>query len=123
MVKGGSSGKPRLWLPLPRATATGNTSNGSTENNITSNYFGIFEDDSFYNLDDHFIFDTVDKHFDNGITHYKISLASPAIKGIETFTALNHECWHILFDSQFKIINRVLEIVIWRYRQLKIHVV
>ena len=48
------------------------------------------------------------KHFDNGITHYKISLASPAIKGIETFTALNHECWHILFDSQFKIINRVL---------------
>ena len=38
-----------------------------TENNITSNYFGIFEDDSFYNLDDHFIFDTVDKHFDNGI--------------------------------------------------------
>ena len=44
----------------------------------------------------------------NTIEQYKISLASPAIKGIETFTALNHECWHILFDSQFKIINRVL---------------
>jgi len=44
----------------------------------------------------------------NVIGQYKISLASPAIKGIETFTALNHECWHILFDSQFKIINRVL---------------
>jgi len=45
----------------------------------------------------------------NNITNqYKISLSSPAIKGIETFTALNHECWHILFDSQFKIINRVL---------------
>jgi len=44
----------------------------------------------------------------NIIGQYKISLASPAIKGIETFTALNHECWHILFDSQFKIINRVL---------------
>jgi hypothetical protein len=44
-----------------------NTLNYVTENNITSNYFGIFEDDSMYNLDDHFIFDTVDKHFDNGI--------------------------------------------------------
>jgi len=38
-----------------------------TENNITSNYFGIFEDDTMYNLENHFIFDTVDKHFDNGI--------------------------------------------------------
>ena len=44
-----------------------NTLNYVTENNITSNYFGVFEDDSFYNLDNHFIFDSVDKHLNNNI--------------------------------------------------------
>ena len=42
-----------------------NALNYVTENNITSNYFGVFEDDSFYNLDNHLVFDTVDKHFNN----------------------------------------------------------
>lgn len=38
-----------------------------TENNITSNYFGVFEDDSCYNLRNHFIFDIVDSFFERGI--------------------------------------------------------
>jgi len=45
---------------------------------------------------------------DNIFNQYRITLANPAIKGIESFTALNHECWHILFDSQFKIIHNIL---------------
>ena len=45
---------------------------------------------------------------DYTIPCYVITLSSPAVKGIETFTALNHECWHILFDSQFKIIYDVI---------------
>ena len=45
---------------------------------------------------------------DNIVSQYIIKLASPAIKGIESFTALNHECWHILFDSQFRIIHNIL---------------
>ena len=41
---------------------------------------------------------------DNGVTdgtqNYKIMLANPSIKGIESFTALNHECFHILFERE-----------------------
>ena len=44
-----------------------NTLNYVTENNITSNYIGVFEDDSFYNLNNHFIFDTVNSYLNNGI--------------------------------------------------------
>jgi len=50
---------------------------------------------------------------DNGVTdgtqNYKIMLANPSIKGIESFTALNHECFHILFESEFKIIHRIIK--------------
>ena len=45
----------------------------------------------------------------DGIQKYKITLASPAVKGIESFTALNHECFHILFKSEFKIIHRIIK--------------
>jgi len=45
----------------------------------------------------------------DGIQKYKITLANPAIKGIESFTALNHECFHILFKSEFKIIHRIIK--------------
>lgn len=37
------------------------------KNNISSNYFGVFEDDSFYNLSNHFIFDTVDIYLKKNI--------------------------------------------------------
>ena len=45
----------------------------------------------------------------DGIQKYKITLASPAVKGVESFTALNHECFHILFESEFKIIHRIIK--------------
>lgn len=45
----------------------------------------------------------------DNIQKYKITLASPAVKGVESFTALNHECFHILFESEFKIIHRIIK--------------
>ena len=44
----------------------------------------------------------------DGVKKYKIALAKPTIKGIEPFTALNHECFHILFESPIATLHRIM---------------
>ena len=44
----------------------------------------------------------------DGVKKYKIALAKPTIKGIEPFTALNHECFHILFESSIATFHRIM---------------
>ena len=34
---------------------------------------------------------------------YYIVLARPTVKGVESWTALNHECCHLLFDSPISV--------------------
>ena len=40
----------------------------------------------------------------DNIHRYEIKLSKPSVKGIDSFTALNHECFHILFESPIKIL-------------------
>ena len=44
----------------------------------------------------------------DGVKKYKIALSKPTIKGIEPFTALNHECFHILFESPIATFHRIM---------------
>ena len=40
----------------------------------------------------------------DNIHRYEIKLSKPSVKGIDSFTALNHECFHILFERPIKIL-------------------